>query len=159
MKRFLFPALFLTIIGLLFSCKSSNENGNIPTNAIDPQVVENPASASPGGTNSRKTPAFTFDSEEHDFGTVTAGEKVSFAYHFKNTGDADLVIRSANGSCGCTVPEFPKEAIKPGGDGIINVTFNSEGKEGQQLKTITLISNAIPTNYVITIKANVVPAK
>lgn len=144
---------------LLFSCQSKTTNPNVPENAIDPQVVENPISASPGGTNSRKAPKFKFDFETHDFGTITEGEKVEYSFHFENVGDADLVIRAAQGSCGCTVPEFPKEPIPPGKDGLVKVTFNSEGKEGEQLKTITMISNTVPNTYIISIKANVVKAK
>jgi hypothetical protein len=53
------------------------------------------------------------------------------------------VIRSANGSCGCTVPEWPHEPVAPGSTGVINITFDSKGKNGMQHKTVTLISNTI----------------
>lgn len=147
----------IVVTTFFFSCKQK-QSENIPDNAIDPSVVENPVSASPEGTNSKKAPAFKFENEVHDFGTITEGEKVSYAFRFTNAGNADLLIRAAQGSCGCTVPEFPKDPVKPGSSGVINVTFDSSGKEGQQMKTVTLISNTIPNTFIISVKANVVKA-
>ena len=67
---------------------------------------------------------------------ITEGEKISFAYQFTNVGNAELVIRAANGSCGCTVPEFPKDPIPAGGKGIINVTFDSNGKPACSIRPL-----------------------
>lgn len=147
-------ALFFAIT-LLASC-NGNKSSNVPENAINPDVMNNPATAAPIGNPKDNVPVYQFDFQEHDFGTMTQGEKVSFAYRFRNVGKADLIIRSANGSCGCTVPEWPKDPIKPGEYGIVNVTFNSEGKEGLQHKTVTLIGNTIPNTYVLSVKANVI---
>ena len=148
---------FLFGIILMFSCKGGDKS-EIPKNAINPSVIENPTTAS--GSNSKKdmVPKFQFEKNLHDFGTITEGEKVSYAFRFTNVGKGDLVIRAAQGSCGCTVPEFPKEAIKPGEGGLITVTFNSEGKPGEQVKTIDVISNTIPNVDKLTIKANVLKA-
>ena len=74
-----------------------------------------------------------------------------FGYKFKNTGNADLVISDAKGSCGCTVPEYPKAPIKPGEEGNIKVTFDSSGKGGRQNKSVTVITNAIPNTKVLTV--------
>lgn len=140
----------------LITCIACNQKSadNAAEKAIDPSVVNNPATAS-SANSKENVPVFQFESDTHDFGTITEGEKISFAFKFKNIGKADLLIRSANGSCGCTVPEFPKDPIAPGEGGIINVTFNSEGKVGEQHKTVTLISNTMPNNYVINIKGKV----
>ena len=152
-----------TLIGfaicIFVACNSAQKkNSEVPDNAIPTDVVNNPATASSDkGTD--KTPVFQFAEESHDFGTITQGEKISYAFRFKNTGSGDLVIRAANGSCGCTVPEFPKEAIAPGKEGVIKVTFNSEGKEGAQNKTVTLIANTIPNTKVLTITGDVVKTK
>jgi hypothetical protein len=83
---------------------------------------------------------------------VTEGEKVTYSFHFKNTGNTDLLIRHAQASCGCTVPVWPKDPLAPGKEGFITVTFNSEGKSGQFNKSVTIISNTIPntTNIYIT---------
>jgi hypothetical protein len=147
-------ALFF-VVSSLFAC-SGNKSSDVPENAINPDVMNNPATAAPSGNSKDNVPAYEFEFQEHDFGTITQGEKVSFAFRFKNSGKGDLIIRSANGSCGCTVPEWPKDPVKPGEGGVINVTFNSEGKEGLQNKTVTLIGNTIPNTYVLTIKANVI---
>ena len=56
-----------------------------------------------------------FEEVEFDFGQIESGEKVSYIYQFKNTGNEPLIITKAKGSCGCTVPYWPKEPIPPGG--------------------------------------------
>ena len=147
---FRISVILVFIITFIGGCKNSN-NPDVPENAIDPSVVQNPVSASGNRNSKDNIPVFQFEVENHDFGKIIQGEKVSFAFQFKNVGKGDLVIRAAQGSCGCTVPEFPKEAVKPGDGGIINVTFNSEGREGVQEKTITIISNTMPNTHVLTI--------
>ena len=143
-----------SFIGLGLGCKNE-KNPDVPDNAINPSVIDNPVTASSSKNSKDIVPVFQFDNESHDFGTIKGGEKISFAFRFKNVGRGDLVIRAAQGSCGCTVPEYPKEPVKPGDGGIINVTFNSEGKEGHQEKTITVISNTMPNTHVLTITGNV----
>ena len=103
----------------------------------------------------KNVPVLQFEKNTHDFGSIVQGEKISYAFQFNNIGKGDLVIRAAQGSCGCTVPEYPKDPVKPGNEGIINVTFNSEGKEGYQEKTITIISNTLPNTFVLTITGEV----
>ena len=153
-KRFLQIAVVFSFFAL--SACTSKKNSDVPDNAINTDVVNNPATASKSTNPKDNVPKYEFEKEEHDFGTITQGESVSYAFRFKNVGNGDLVIRSANGSCGCTVPEFPKDPVKPGESAIINVTFNSEGKEGLQNKTVTLIANTIPNTYILSIKANVI---
>lgn len=75
------------------------------------------------------------------FDTIKQGDKVEHTFLLKNVGDKNLFITNAFGSCGCTVPEYPKEPIAPGKTGEVKVTFNSAGKEGMQQKTITLTMN------------------
>ena len=104
-------------------------------------------------------PVMTFGEEKHDFGTVTEGEKVSYSFKFKNTGGSDLVITSARGSCGCTVPEYPKNPIKPNEEGVIHVTFDSSGKDGMNHKEVTIVTNAQPNTKVLEITVNVVKAE
>ena len=144
----------VSLIVLLAACTSKKQN-DVPDNAINTDVVNNPATASQSSNPKENVPTYQFETTEHDFGDIAQGEHVSFAFNFINSGKGDLVIRSANGSCGCTVPEYPKDPIKPGDKGVINVTFNSEGKEGLQNKTVTLIANTIPNTFVLTIKGNV----
>jgi hypothetical protein len=91
-----------------------------------------------------------------DFGTLEEGEKVEHVFKFTNTSTNPLIISSAKGSCGCTVPEWPKEPIAPGEDGEIKVKFDSKGKKGKQSKTVTLTANTLPGNTVLTINSDVI---
>ncbi len=123
------------------------------------EIVRNPVTAdSPvkveGGAK------FEFKQKVFDFGTVKEGEVVEHDYVFTNVGKTPLVISNAQGSCGCTVPEFPKEPIAPGADGKIKVKFNSEGKGGNVEKEVTLTANTYPETVTkLTIKGKVTPKK
>jgi len=64
-----------------------------------------------------------------------------------------MIISDVKGNCGCTVADFPKTPIKPGGEGTIDVTFNSEGKKGFQSKNITITANTQPNTKVLALKA------
>lgn len=103
-------------------------------------------------------PSFKFNEELHDFGKINEGDVVEHIFVFENTGDAPLSIASAQGSCGCTVPEWPKEPIGVGEKGEIKVKFNSKKKPGIQNKTVTITANTYPTKTKIKIKADVTPA-
>lgn len=90
-------------------------------------------------------PAITFEKELHDFGNVTEGEVVEYSFKFTNTGEKDLLIKSAEASCGCTVPEWPKEPIKPGESGYMKVKFDSKGRpEGHTEKELYIQANTNP---------------
>lgn len=102
-------------------------------------------------------PAFTFQEEEHDFGTIKEGDIVEHTFTFTNTGEAPLIIESARASCGCTVPIWPKEPIAVGETGEIMVRFNSTGKPNVQNKTVTITANSYPKISRLRIKAFVTP--
>ncbi len=102
------------------------------------------------------TTEITFENTEHDFGTITQGDKVTYDFKFKNTGKSELLIKDAKGSCGCTVPEYPKDPISPGQEDIIKVSFNSAGKIGDQIKSVTLFCNIPEGVKVLHIKSNIV---
>ncbi|MCF6132919.1 DUF1573 domain-containing protein [Flavobacterium wongokense] len=107
-----------------------------------------------------KDAEMTFSESEYDFGTINQGDKVVHDFKFTNTGKADLLISKAKGSCGCTVPEYPKEAIKSGESGTIKVSFNSTGKHGETQKTVTLFCNTKDSIEILKIKATIeVPEK
>lgn len=103
-------------------------------------------------------PSFEFTQEEHDFGTINEGDIVDHVFTFANNGDAPLIISSATASCGCTVPQWPKEPIPAGGTGEIKVQFNSRKKPGIQNKTVTITANTYPKISRLKIKANVIKA-
>ena len=98
-----------------------------------------------------------FEKTEHDFGTINEGDIVDTVFSFKNSGKSELIITSAKGSCGCTVPEWPKEPIMPGEEGLIRVKFNSDKKPNLQQKTITLVTNTEQGKEILKIKAQVIP--
>lgn len=97
-----------------------------------------------------------FAENEFDFGTLEEGEKVEHVFKFENTSDNPLTISNARGSCGCTVPEWPREPIAPGESGEIKVKFDSKGKKGKQSKTVTITANTIPGNTILTITSDVI---
>jgi hypothetical protein len=118
---------FLTLF-LLFSC--NNSESNTTSNNADLAGEQD------------GTPKIEFDKTSHDFGEVVQGEKVGWFFTFTNTGDAPLLIRRASATCGCTVPEYNKEPIPPGGEGKLKVVYDSSGRSGKDFKTVTVETNA-----------------
>jgi len=147
MKKILLP---LGVVALLSSCGGDSTPKDLTT-----EIINNPITANDEAVDEDLLPFFEFVEEVKEFGTITQGESVSMTFRFKNVGQSNLIISSAQGSCGCTVPEWPKEPIAPGAEGTIEVTFNSTGKQGLQNKTITLVANTIPNTKVIAIKGEV----
>lgn len=97
------------------------------------------------------------DSTTFYFDTINEGDKVEHIFRLKNTGTKNLVVANAFGSCGCTVPEYPKEPVKPGDEAAIKVTFNSAGKTNEQTKTVTLNCNTASRNEILYLKGFVIP--
>ncbi|MDA0773554.1 MAG: DUF1573 domain-containing protein [Bacteroidetes bacterium] len=111
-----------------------------------------------GASQSADAPVMTFDKVAHDFGTISEGERVQTTFTFTNTGKSDLIIVDARGSCGCTVPSYPKNTpIPPGGTGEILVSFDSSNKPNMQQKTVTLSANTQSGREMLRIKAMVTP--
>lgn len=156
MKKIVFLCVAGTFI-LVSSCKKQEANvENASANPATP-VTEVPMPQTTTPPADGKYPVMEFETKEHDFGKINAGSKVVYTFNFKNTGEADLIISNAVGSCGCTVPEYPKEAIKPGESGKMKVSFNSAGKNGQQQKTVTITANTAAGKEMLTIKASITP--
>ncbi len=97
----------------------------------------------------------TFDRNMHDFGVITQGDVVETTFTFKNTGKSELIITNATSTCGCTVPEWPKEPIAVGGEGEIKVKFNSAGKSNKVTKTVTLTTNTPSGKESVIIKTEI----
>jgi len=94
-------------------------------------------------------PVIKFDETILDFGTITQGDTVEHTFVFQNMGTEPLRILSARGSCGCTVPKYSTDEVRPGAKGEVFVRFRSAGKMGKQNKTVTLVTNAAVNNRVI----------
>ena len=114
-----------------------------------------PATNAPASAVDKNAPELKFDIETYDFGTIKQGDKVTHDFDFVNTGKEPLVITQASGSCGCTVPLWPKEPITKGSKATIHVEFNSTGKMGMQDKTVTITSNSKSGQKVLHLKGNV----
>lgn len=124
-------------------------------------MIENPATASNPTAESTNITTMTFETQEHNFGDILEGQSVEKTYYFTNSGKNPLLIDRCDVTCGCTVPEFPKEPIAPGEKGKIKVVFNSSGKSGLNNKTVTVFANIENGNTVLKFTANVIapPAK
>ncbi len=132
-----------------FKAEDEEEQSPFDKPHTDPRENEF-ASAGAEGVTSLK-----FEEVVHDFGTIKEGETVKTVFRFRNTGTNPLIISSARGTCGCTVPEYPRHAIKAGGVDEITVMFNSAGKSGEQTKAVNVTANTEPAVTVLTIKAKV----
>jgi hypothetical protein len=141
--------VFVLLFWSLTACRNEKDTGQLSADS-----VKLPVSAD-GRDQTKRLPQLVFDKELHDFGKIKAGEKVSYSFRFVNRGGSDLIIQSASGSCGCTVPDFPKEPIPPGREGFIRVMFNSEGKTGVQEKQVTVLSNTMPNTTTVRVKAEI----
>lgn len=141
----------LIIIVTISSCGTSEKEQE----RLSVDLIKNNNTASGKDTNEDNIPRFEFVEKVKEFGQITQGEIVTTTFQFRNVGKSDLIISSAQGSCGCTVPKWPEEPIKPGGKGEIEVTFDSNGKFGMQNKTITLVANTSPNTMVIALKGEV----
>ncbi len=166
--RFSFSALFacLVSIALFTACASDGTSAQDAASAkvgAATQAVNNTVSSAADAAAAAVTPAvpagpttsLKFEETEFDFGTVDQGEKVTHVYKFANTGNEPLIISNAKGSCGCTVPSWPKEPIPVGGSGEIQVQFDSKGKKNKQSKKVTITANTEPAQTFLTIKGEV----
>lgn len=141
-------AMALTACDNAATSSQEAEESKVSTDVINIPVDDEPIDES-------KLGAFEFDDVVYNFGEITQGEKVQTTFKFKNVGKADLIISDAKGSCGCTVPIYPKKPIAPGETGEIEVVFDSNGKMGQQNKTVTLIANTKPNTTVLALKGDI----
>lgn len=96
----------------------------------------------------------SFETESLDLGSIKQNQPATTAFTFKNTGDAPIVISKVKATCGCTVANFPEEAIMPGESAKIEVSYNAK-KVGKFTKAVTVISNASEPNLVLKIKGEV----
>lgn len=150
--------LSILLIFTLLIIVSCNNNNNEGDKLLPADIVDNPASAT-SKMDTSGLPVLQFEKKDHDFGSLCEGETVSFGFKFKNSGESDLLISKVSSSCGCTVTDYPKDIIKPGKDGVISVTFKSEGRKGIQNKTITVLANTQPNIHMLSILAMIKPCK
>jgi hypothetical protein len=128
---------------------------NIPVmNPLDPsQQIQQPQQPQQPQRPSSPPTSVSFEKMAHDFGTIKQESEHDYVFKFTNTGSNPLIIESANGSCGCTVPDYPKEPIAPGATGEIKVNYKPGQQKGQQAKTVTIIANTEPRETRLNISA------
>jgi hypothetical protein len=136
MKYFIFAVSTFLVLGLV-SCDNLFKNKKMNTGTMN-------NNATPDGSNGDNMPEITFEEEDHDFGTIEQGEKIDFNIKFTNTGKSDLLINNCQSSCGCTVPNWPRDPIRPGQSGYIEVRFDSEDKRENVTKEVTISTNCNP---------------
>lgn len=139
------------IASLVLTASCKKENAAL---RIDDETAKK---AEVAHAESGKLPVAKFETMEHDFGTITEGDKVHYSYKVSNAGTADLVISEVKPSCGCTVPDYTKTPIKPGETGDISVTFDSTGKPGNQQKTVNVTLNTEKATETLKFSATVTP--
>ena len=139
----------LILLAILFSFLACNESASkkINTDVAQTQISKD-----------RKYAEITFDRIFHDFGNVEEGQIAKTIFTFTNTSKNDLYIVDARGSCGCTVPKYPKNvAIKPGETGEIEVNFDTTGRPNLQQKMVKVSANTATGGEMLRIQAFVNP--
>jgi len=174
MKKFnlLFFVALVTFVSFT-SCKNTTEEPAATTeqaagadaNTVTATQISDPTATPGAGAETPAVPvgpltSINFENPNFDWGKVNDGDKVTHIFKFTNTGKEPLIISDAKGSCGCTVPEWPKEPIAPGAKGEIKVVFDSKGKgskEGKMdTKKVTITANTDPAQTYLNIQGIIV---
>lgn len=138
MKKVLLTLSVVVISTVFIQAQTAGKIGEKPTSAVIPVATT--------------LAEMTFENDVHDFGTIEYAGNGTYEFKFKNTGTEPLIISDAKGSCGCTVPTYPKNVpIKPGETQSIKVTYDTK-RAGSFTKTVSINSNAKTPQKVITIK-------
>jgi len=159
LKQIKFGLMAVSLLAMATSCQNANsdvrdaaresvENNVQPNNGMQDAAQSPTVAAGP-------TTEISFEEQRFDFGTVTEGEKVSHTFSFTNTGDEPLILSNARGSCGCTVPKWPREPIAPGKSSDIVVEFNTKNKQGQRSQKVTITANTNPPETFIYLEGQV----
>lgn len=130
---------------------SKNTFNNAPaSNSLTPDLNAEPA---------KPSTQISFAETNHSFGTIKQDTENKKIFTFTNTGDNPLIIENAKGSCGCTVPTYPRQPIQPGETGEIEVIYKPGKQKGNQQKTVTITANTEPKNTMLYISAEVEEVK
>lgn len=133
--------LFVALIALVAACNSSGA----------PRDVDAAREES-----AKQITTIQWIDSVRDFGKITEGQRLAVSFRFRNAGNKPLVIESVHPACGCTVANYPKEPIAPGEEAEITGEFNSDGREGQNHKEITVNANTAQRTHNLIFDVNVV---
>lgn len=131
MKSLVISTIFiLSFLLILNACETGSEKN----------ASENTESTDHSDKNG--TAVISFEKTEHSFGSIITGERVAYGFRFTNTGTSPLIITGIRSGCGCTVGDYPRDALKPGESGRISVIFNSAGRRGFQSESVRVLNNS-----------------
>jgi len=155
---------FLLIFALVFIFSACNESGGEKAveevtdgNALsNQQIIRNPATAKIT-VDTNNMAVLSFEEKLFQFEEVESGTVVEHDFSFSNTGTVPLLITHARSTCGCTVPQWPKEPILPGEGGIISVKFDTKHRKGNQKKPVSVTANTYPSVTTVSIMGYVRP--
>ncbi len=131
----------LVVIILVAQCQTAPQNTNEEQEAESKEFTG--------------TPEITFENDFFDLGPLQSGEIASVYLTFTNTGNGLLVVQDVKTTCGCTATDWNKAPVKPGEKERIEITFDSSGLSGKQVKNITIQTNADERPAVITLTAEI----
>ena len=134
--KLIIPLFALSLLS--YSCGEKSDK-KVEGSTVEAKVPQGP------------TTMIKFDQEDYNFGKVTQGQIVEHSFEFTNTGKEPLIISECHASCGCTVPEWPRDPIAPGEKSKITTKFNTAGKSGEQRKVVTVTANTEPFETYISV--------
>ncbi len=161
MKRFNLAIALLFVATLIGATSCKNSGKSDPTEASTTSGTTAETSTSTGnaiGDASATEIAVTsiaIDSDNFDFGDISDNETIVHPFIITNTGEAPLIIYDSHTSCNCTTVKLPEESIAPGDSAKIDVSFNSSGRTGFQLKEITIFANVEKGSFKLYFSANI----
>lgn len=157
MKRVKIAALAVMASLAIVSCKKETQQEQV----LETQPLENTATVEEETpeVNPDTAPLLVLEQETYDSGDVKAGETVKKIINFKNEGKGPLIIKKAQASCGCTVPEYDQEPVAVGGEGKLTVKYTAPEFNGKVIKEVVLTTNTVKGRESFKITANVVEGK
>ena len=160
-NRFFIPLLVI-VAGLACGQPAPETGGFEQIDATEPlansAIVRLPVTPD-GSVDTVNVAKLSFDALTYDFGTVREGAVIEHRFRFTNTGNVPLLISNARSTCGCTVPDWPREPIAPGAQGEIPVRFDTKNKTAGQRKPIMITANTYPAITEVMLVGRVEPAK
>jgi hypothetical protein len=170
MKKILFTLTLVSFLSYVSFAQETKPVTAKPATTATPAATAKPATTAtpavtavpaPAATPTQEVkaenpnaPEITFENDVHDYGTIKNGSDGTCEFKFTNTGKEPLIISNAVGSCGCTVPTYPKEAILKGQSAVVKVHYDTK-RTGGFTKTVTITSNAKTSTKMLTIKGTV----
>lgn len=156
---FLLRLLPLLVLTLLLGCDTAPASApeNLAAEELGPNaaLIRSPIDAGDGTVDTTVVARMTFAEPTFEFGAVSQGEVVKHEFIFTNTGAQPLLITDARSTCGCTVPNYPKQPVAPGEEAVINVAFDTKNKSGRQSKPVTITANTYPATTTIYVAGTV----